>query len=197
MYSGQDDDSEIQVEVRSATPTTTASRRSLIGPPIPVMQHLDPRRVPQGTSLAPETGDAAHDPQTPSFVLPLWAVIGTASVGLLCFLDSARGAAPEEAFVWLVAVASVASLQSWAGMLYTYIRFVDQFARRPRVSLKAGRWHKGTIYAEQENLRRLQMSPYDRHAKRAIRDIEFIKSHRYWGQPYVRCWLPSNTRASY
>lgn len=74
---------------------------------------------------AQEDVEGNHAYSKPSlFVLPLWAVLGTASVGLVCFLDSGRGEAPEQAFSWLSAVASVAALQSWAGMTYTYIRSV-------------------------------------------------------------------------
>ena len=62
----------------------------------------------------------------PTYVLPLASVLTSASVGLLTFLSYGAGGA-NAAFNWLVSVASVASLQSWAGMLFTYIRFVVFF----------------------------------------------------------------------
>ncbi|KAJ2971998.1 hypothetical protein NUW54_g12366 [Trametes sanguinea] len=70
----------------------------------------------------------------------------------------------RQAFQWLVAVASVASLQSWAGSwLFTYIR-----------------WHKGTEYVEKSCA---EMSPEDAQAVRE--QIKVIKKNRSWGQPYL------------
>ena len=120
----KDGDEDIQVEVRAATPTTVSSAYDPHTFPMP-QPGPQSRFSMRGIALHDDPTDVEDDAtskKTPLFVLPLWAVLGSASVGLLCFLDSARGAAPEEAFTWLVAVASVASLQSWAGMLYTYIR---------------------------------------------------------------------------
>ncbi|OJT02167.1 hypothetical protein TRAPUB_7282 [Trametes pubescens] len=97
-----------------------------------------------------------------TYVLPLASVLVSASVGLLTFLSSTAGSA-NAAFQWLVAVASVASLQSWAGMLYTYIR-----------------WHQGTTYVEKKSA---EMSPEDREA--TMLQINQIKKNRQWGQPYL------------
>ncbi|KAI0823275.1 amino acid permease-domain-containing protein [Trametes gibbosa] len=97
-----------------------------------------------------------------TYVLPLASVLFSASVGLLTFLSSAAGGA-NAAFQWLVAVASVASLQSWAAMLYTYIR-----------------WHQGTSRAEKKCA---DMSPED--ARITMAQLNLIKENRQWGQPYV------------
>ncbi|KAL1946120.1 hypothetical protein VTO73DRAFT_15247 [Trametes versicolor] len=97
-----------------------------------------------------------------TYVLPLASVLVSASVGLLTFLSSTAGSA-NAAFQWLVAVASVASLQSWAGMLYTYIR-----------------WHQGTTYVEKKSA---EMSPEDQEA--TMTQINEIKKNRQWGQPYI------------
>ena len=120
-----DRDDEIQVEIRAATPSTADFQHGpgciQIPQPGPRVRFPVPRIVMDSPSDVEENGSPK---KATLFVLPLWAVLGSASVGLLCFLDYVRGSAPEEAFTWLVAVASVASLQSWAGMLYTYIRCV-------------------------------------------------------------------------
>ena len=63
-------------------------------------------------------------PQKHTYVMPLASVLVSASVGLLTFLSYGKTGNAETVFNWLVSVASVASLQSWAGMLFTYIRFV-------------------------------------------------------------------------
>ncbi|KAJ3005030.1 hypothetical protein NUW54_g4526 [Trametes sanguinea] len=123
----------------------------------------------------------AVDEKQSSYVLPLASVLFSASVGFLTFLSSAAGSANavrdlastmiarkteivyNQAFQWLVAVASVASLQSWAGMLFTYIR-----------------WHKGTEYVEKSCA---EMSPEDAQAVRE--QIKVIKKNRSWGQPYL------------
>ena len=50
------------------------------------------------------------------------------------------------------------------------------------------RWHAGTKYAEKEN----QVAANDEHslrhqdAKIVMKQINTIKIHRHWGQPYVR-----------
>ncbi|TCD65856.1 hypothetical protein EIP91_002117 [Steccherinum ochraceum] len=101
----------------------------------------------------------------PIFVLPLYAVLVSASVGLLSFLGSVTGNTAETAFSWLVAVASVASLQSWAGILYTYIR-----------------WYQGTSYAERKYGADVNHDP---EAERVIGQIKKIREHRHRGQPYL------------
>ena len=69
----------------------------------------------------------------PAYVMPLASVLVSASVGLLTFLSYGAGSA-DTVFNWLVNVASVASLQSWAGMLFTYIRCVPfSFPLHPQV----------------------------------------------------------------
>ncbi|THG96082.1 hypothetical protein EW026_g5681 [Hermanssonia centrifuga] len=101
----------------------------------------------------------------PWFVLPLYAVLGSASIGLLSFLSASSTVSAESAFNWLSSVASVASLQSWAGMLFTYIR-----------------WFQGTAYAERKN------KPYaedDEESRKVLADIQQIKINRHWGQPYL------------
>lgn len=57
------------------------------------------------------------------YVMPLASVLVSSSVGLLTFMSFQAGSA-DVAFSWLISVTSVASLQSWAGMLFTYIRCV-------------------------------------------------------------------------
>ncbi|THH31588.1 hypothetical protein EUX98_g2586 [Antrodiella citrinella] len=81
------------------------------------------------------------------------------------FLGSATGNTAETAFNWLVAVASVASLQSWVGILFTYIR-----------------WHQGTSYAERKYRPDVNHDP---HAQEVIAQIDKIREHRHWGQPYL------------
>ncbi|EIW52347.1 uncharacterized protein TRAVEDRAFT_75343 [Trametes versicolor FP-101664 SS1] len=100
-----------------------------------------------------------------TYVLPLASVLVSASMGLFTFLSSASGSA-NTTFQWLVAVTSVASLHSWAGMLYTYIR-----------------WHQGTTYVEKKCQDPAEMSPEEREA--AMIQIEVIKKNRQWGQPYL------------
>ncbi|KAI0738821.1 amino acid permease-domain-containing protein [Daedaleopsis nitida] len=97
-----------------------------------------------------------------TYVMPLASVLVSASVGLLTFLSYGTGGA-ETAFSWLVSVASVASLQSWAGMLFTYIR-----------------WHQGTVHYERKY--KGDDSPF---AKEAMDQIAEIKKNRQWGQPYL------------
>ena len=58
-----------------------------------------------------------------TYVMPIASVLVSASVGCLTFLSYHSGGAAM-VFSWLVRVASVASLQSWAAMLFTYIRCV-------------------------------------------------------------------------
>ncbi|KAI0073009.1 hypothetical protein K474DRAFT_1604052 [Panus rudis PR-1116 ss-1] len=98
------------------------------------------------------------------YVLPLIAVLASSSVGLLSLLGSTGSdTSGNQAFTWLVAVASVASLQSWAGMLFTYIR-----------------WHKGSVYAEKK-----YEDEDSEQAERVRQNIERIKKHRHRGQPYL------------
>ena len=94
-----DDDRETDVEDDSDT-DGASTHRSDAGLPPPV----------------PAQGQAQ-----PTYVMPLASVLVSASVGLLTFLSYNTGSAGT-VFNWLVSVASVASLQSWAAMLFTYIR---------------------------------------------------------------------------
>ena len=101
----------------SATPpshTTATSSYVCAAPPTPVRN--------RSLDVEATTNPGTTQPRQPWYVVPLFAVLASASMGSLCFMGSKRGAAPEVAFTWLVAVASVASLQSWAAMLFTYIR---------------------------------------------------------------------------
>ncbi|KAI0642859.1 amino acid permease-domain-containing protein [Trametes meyenii] len=115
----------------------------------------EPSSVEDGLG-SPQEDDDQDERST--YILPLASVLVSASVGFLTFLSSAAGSA-NAAFQWLVAVASVASLQSWAGMLYTYIR-----------------WHQGTTYAESK------CTDADSDVRK---QIEVIKENRRWGQPYL------------
>ncbi|KIP02974.1 hypothetical protein PHLGIDRAFT_130425 [Phlebiopsis gigantea 11061_1 CR5-6] len=126
-------------------------------------------------------GDVEGGPRErkPWFVLPLFAVLGSASMGLLAFLNSS-GSGAEVAFNWLVAVASVASLQSWAGMLFTYIR-----------------WYQGTVYAEEkhkhnthdgQDLTDHPQQEMIEDSRNVIAQIKRIRVHRHWGQPYLAYW---------
>ncbi len=58
-----------------------------------------------------------------TYVMPLASVLASSAMGLLAFMSYGTGSA-NTVFQWLVNVTSVASLQSWAGMLFTYIRLV-------------------------------------------------------------------------
>ncbi|KAI0687057.1 amino acid permease-domain-containing protein [Earliella scabrosa] len=102
-------------------------------------------------------------PQKHTYVMPLASVLVSASVGLLTFLSYGKTGNAETVFNWLVSVASVASLQSWAGMLFTYIR-----------------WHQGTVYYERKH--KGQDTEAARNAQKHIADI---KKNRQWGQPYL------------
>lgn len=132
----------------------------------------------------------------PTYVMPLASVLVSASVGLLTFLSYGTGSA-NTVFNWLVNVASVASLQSWAGMLLTYIRSVV-VASMSALDVDAGvwfwslfvaldRWHQGTVYYERKH-----KGEDTEEAKQAREQIAKIKEHRQWGQPYVR--LPFSSR---
>ena len=112
----------------------------------------DASPVPEGESVVPHV--------KPMYVLPIASVLVSASVGLLTFLSKEGGGA---AFSWLLSVASVASLQSWTGMLFTYIR-----------------WHQGTVYQE-----RKYKDDDSLEAIEARAQIAQLKKARQWGQPYV------------
>ncbi|KAI1789950.1 amino acid permease-domain-containing protein [Ganoderma leucocontextum] len=107
-------------------------------------------------------GEQVLPSDQPAYVMPLASVLVSASVGLLTFLSYGAGSA-NTVFNWLVNVASVASLQSWAGMLFTYIR-----------------WHQGTVYHE-----RKWKGDDSQHGQEARALIEKIKKNRNWGQPYL------------
>ncbi|KAI0747493.1 amino acid transporter [Fomes fomentarius] len=98
-----------------------------------------------------------------TYVMPLASVLVSASVGMLTFLSYKSGSSAQTVFNWLVSVASVASLQSWAGMLFTYIR-----------------WHQGTVFCE-----RKYKGQDSEQGQEARKHIEEIKKNRQWGQPYL------------
>ena len=117
--------------------------------------------------------------------MPLASVLVSASVGLLTFLSYGAGSA-NTVFNWLVNVASVASLQSWAGMLFTYIRWVLSLMNRSGMWVglpdRTGRrWHQGTVYYEKK-----WRGDESQEGVEARAQIEKIKRNRNWGQPYVR-----------
>ncbi|KAL4247913.1 hypothetical protein ABKN59_006786 [Abortiporus biennis] len=91
-----------------------------------------PRIIVPIPSYAPTSSQPIKKPS----VLPLPAVLASSAMGFLVFLGapSSNTTGPSVIFDWMVAVTSVASLQSWAGMLYTYIR-----------------WYRGTVYAENKS----------------------------------------------
>ena len=82
------------------------------------------RRVEPALSDEEMRGEQVLPSNQPTYVMPLASVLVSASVGLLTFLSYGTGSA-NTVFNWLANVASVASLQSWAGMLFTYIRCVS------------------------------------------------------------------------
>ncbi|KAH8082453.1 amino acid permease-domain-containing protein [Cristinia sonorae] len=133
-------------------------------PPVLHIARETPPPIIRITRGSESNGDRRRHKE-PFFVLPLNAVLVSASVGLLSFLGSATGNTAETAFDWLVAVASVASLQSWAGILFTYIR-----------------WHQGTSYAERKYGPEVNHDP---HAREVIGQVKKIREQRHWGQPYM------------
>jgi len=107
-------------------------------------------------------------PRKKTFVLPLPAVVLAGLFGLLSFLGTSHSSTQqgaEAAFSWLQSVASVASLQSWAALLFVYIR-----------------WHQGTVYAENKYKSKAME---DDAARDVIAQIEAIKEHRHSWQPYL------------
>ena len=106
---------------RSGTPSTNVWLIVDVDSPIspPPAEHVLTEQEIAGEQVLPSA--------EPTYVMPLASVLVSASVGLLTFLSYGAGSA-NTVFNWLVNVASVASLQSWAAMLFTYIRCVR---RRP------------------------------------------------------------------
>ncbi|EKM49844.1 uncharacterized protein PHACADRAFT_214364 [Phanerochaete carnosa HHB-10118-sp] len=141
-----------------------------------------PPTTPPTTPPAP--GDDLEDgaQKKPWFVLPLNAVLGSAAVGLLAFLN-VTGPGAQTAFNWMISVTSIASLQSWAGMMFTYIR-----------------WYQGTAHAENKyrDAQRLELADEDvdehpdaakiKKARLVVRQIARIRVHRHRGQPYLAWW---------
>ncbi|KAH8101313.1 amino acid permease-domain-containing protein [Cristinia sonorae] len=139
---------------------------------ITVGQNETASRTPRAFQGDIEEG-GEQSQKEPFFVLPLNAVVASASIGLFSFLgsvnqsesESGRGNTAEDVFSWLVAAASVASMQSWIGVLFTYIR-----------------WHQGTTYAEQKHKPSRDDDP---HSHEVLEQIEKIREHRHRGQPYL------------
>ena len=129
-------------------------------------RHLSDASAPSLASASELGGEPVVPREQPTYVMPLASVLVSASVGLLTFLSYNTGSAGT-VFSWLVSVASVASLQSWAGMLFTYIR-----------------WHQGTVHYERK-FKGLDTP----EAKEAREQIAQIKKARQWGQPYVSVCL--------
>ncbi|KAJ3549374.1 hypothetical protein NM688_g5183 [Phlebia brevispora] len=131
----------------------------------PLTANEEYEMVPIPSSSSSSVGSSDPESTTPPrrrewFVLPLYAVIASAAVGGLSFIDSGHLAV---VFNWLVAVASIASLQSWSGMLFTYIR-----------------WYQGTVYAE----KKARVGGDDDSAA-VLENIRIIKQNRHRGQPYL------------
>ncbi|EJF55719.1 amino acid transporter [Dichomitus squalens LYAD-421 SS1] len=123
------------------------------------------RAVPQSDRGSDDDSDDSEQvlpSSQPTYVMPLASVLVSASVGLLTFLSYGAGSA-NTVFNWLVNVASVASLQSWAGMLFTYIR-----------------WHQGTVFHEKK-----WEKDESEEGREAMAQIAKIKENRNWGQPYL------------
>ncbi|KZT12242.1 amino acid transporter [Laetiporus sulphureus 93-53] len=95
------------------------------------------------------------------WALPFTCIMTATAVGTLAFLSG--GTTASYAFKQLTAAASVSSLLSWTGMLFTYIR-----------------WHQGTAYAEKKN-----KGQDTEEAREVIEQIDKIKEHRHKGQPYL------------
>ncbi|KAI0088659.1 amino acid permease-domain-containing protein [Irpex rosettiformis] len=122
------------------------------------------RRITSHTA-DPESQYTTKKSDGPWFVLPLYAVLMTAAIGLLSFMGTGDTHV-QTAFGWLSAVASIASLQSWMGMLFTYIR-----------------WYQGTIYHEKKH--RAEAEAGDERSIQVMRNIARIKENRHRGQPYL------------
>ncbi|KAM5541211.1 hypothetical protein V8D89_005140 [Ganoderma adspersum] len=120
-----------------------------------------PREEPP-LSDADLAGEQVLPSSQPTYVMPLASVLVSASVGLLTFLSYGTGSA-NTVFNWLANVTSVASLQSWVGMLFTYIR-----------------WYQGTVHYE-----RKWKGDDSQEGKEARAQIARIKRNRNWGQPYL------------
>ena len=82
-------------------------------------------------TLTPEeiAGEQVLPEAKAKWVTPLPCVLVCSCVGLLMFLGYGTGSA-NKLFVWLVNAAAVASIQSWAGMLFTYIRRVPHSSQK-------------------------------------------------------------------
>ncbi|KAM5541193.1 hypothetical protein V8D89_005122 [Ganoderma adspersum] len=123
---------------------------------------IEIRRVEPPLSDEEMRGEQVLPSNQPTYVMPLASVLVSASVGLLTFLSYGTGSA-NTVFNWLANVTSVGSLQSWAGMLFTYIR-----------------WHQGTVYYE-----RKWKGDDSQEGREAQAQIAKMKKNRKWGQPYL------------
>lgn len=121
--------------------------------------------------------------EQPTYVILLTSLLVSASVWLLMFLSTGMGSM-SLVFDWLV---SVALLQSWVGMLYTYIRCVCSshlsFLPAPAGAHSHGahRWHQGTVCYE-NNYKGKDLD----ESKTVCEQIARIKVHQQWGQLYVQ-----------
>ncbi|KAI0793105.1 amino acid permease-domain-containing protein [Irpex lacteus] len=128
---------------------------------------VDGERAAEGQDPNVDTESLRRKPP-PWFVLPLYAVLATAAVGLLSFMGGGKDTNAETVFKWLTSVTSIASLQSWMGMLFTYIR-----------------WHQGTIHHERKHRAEAERPGGDERSKQIIANIDRIKENRHRGQPYL------------
>ena len=126
MYSSQSDsdseadvDSDSESDIGASSSTCIREVRALSEP-----LTAEIRREEPPLSDEKMRGEQVLPSNQPTYVMPLASVLVAASVGLLTFLSYGTGSA-NTVFNWLANVASVASLQSWAGMLFTYIRRVS------------------------------------------------------------------------
>lgn len=156
---------------------------------------------PTHSSDRPDMESNTPSMRKPWLVMPLYAVFGSASVGLLCFLDTTGGAEAVKHHFQLRPVSLLtlvictgfqlvgigdecrilAIVGGHAVHIYQVARFLGLSYRRELMS-ENERWYRGTVYAEKKNMPHVA---YDEEARKVIRDIETIKIHRHKGQPYV------------
>jgi len=101
--------------------------------------------------------------RTQVIALPIVAVLFSSLGGLFSFLSLKADGSAAVVFGWLTSASSVAWLQSWICLFFTYIR-----------------WYKGTVYAERDCVYRDILE-----ARRIQAQISEIKVNRHPAQPYI------------